>query len=675
MYHFNPILRGFLILFCLLFLNAPLAREAGDPDEEQVDKAEKTEQDEITLNLNNIDIRSFISSVSETTGKNFIVDPRVKGNVTVISATPVTADQLYAIFLSVLKVHGYSTVTSGDTIKILPNTEAREDNIGLVTGPQQDPGDRLVTRVIKIRHTTATEIIPAIRPLLPKHAHIAAHASSNTLVVADTAANLQRIVMIIDQIDRSSDSEMVLVRLQHTQGNKLLTHLTALGKATTKPSASSVPLALHDERTNTLILQGDDNWRSQAERLIKQLDQPVSNEDDTEVIYLKFADAKSLVSILRGIGEKRLQANVNEELSKTSTASEHFGIQADEAINALIVTAPPFLMQSLREVIDKLDIRRKQVHIEAIIAEIRNDKSVELGIEWQSSLTKTDGLIFSSRLPLTSSSSSSGGSFPGSIGSGFSLGYFKGGDLRVLIKAFAGNSDANILSTPSIVTLDNEEASIHIGQNVPFVTGQFTNSDSNAGQNPFQTIERHDVGIKLKVTPHINEGNTVKLKIEQEVSSVDSSSSVDGLVTNKRIINTTVLVDNEEVIVLGGLIQDTLNESQAKIPLLGDIPVIGQLFQSRRTTKDKNNLLVFIRPQIIDNRDHSREISMKRYTDIRSLQEEINKKGISLMPGEQSPLLPDPENKSITAGQPPADKQSTPEPPARSGNTFLDEFH
>jgi general secretion pathway protein D len=293
-------------------------------------------------------------------------------------------------------------------------------------------------------------------------------------------------------------------------------------------------------------------------------------------------------------------------------------------------------MRSLKSVIEKLDIRRAQVQIEAIIAELRNDKSVELGIEWQTNTPDT-GVAAGTNLPLTSAVGSSILSYPSTVGSGISLGYFRGGDLRALIRAFANDGDTNILSTPSLLTLDNEEASIHVGQNVPFVTGQYTTTDA---ENPFQTIERHDVGIKLNITPHINEGDTIKLKLEQEVSSVDAKSDVDGLVTNKSIIQTTILVDDEEVIVLGGLMQDSLTENHSKVPLLGDIPLLGNLFQSRRTSLEKKNLMVFLRPQIIRDRNDNAQLSGKIYTQIRQLQQGARDKGISLMPKEQPPVLP-----------------------------------
>jgi general secretion pathway protein D len=597
------------------------------------------QESNITLNLNDVDIRAFIATVSEATGENFIIDPRVKGKVTVVSAKPVSVSRLYEVFLSVLKVHGYAAIPSGDAVKIIPDIAAKQDTIPTITEPDDYVSDKLITRVVQINHADAEQLIPILRPLLPKHAHMAAHANSNTLIITDSSINTDRIEQIIRRIDQANNRDIEVIHLRYSLASELSATLRSLIESTPNKgkTTAKTPTLIADDRTNSLILSGDSSWRRNIRSLIAQLDAPISNEDNTEVIYLQHATASELMEVLRGVGNQQLEA---QKKNKTAQAKDsRFDIRADEATNALVVTAPPFLMRSLKTVIEKLDIRRAQVQIEAIIAELRNDKSVELGVEWQTR-TPSTGTAAGTNLPLTSALGSSILSYPTTVGSGISLGYFRGGDLRALIKAFASDGDTNILSTPSLVTLDNEEASIHVGQNVPFVTGQYTNSDSNAGQNPFQTIERHDVGVKLNVTPHINEGDTIKLEIEQEVSSVDTKSDVDGLVTNKRIIQTTILVDDEEVIVLGGLMQDSLSESLSKVPLLGDIPVLGTLFQSRRTALEKKNLMVFLRPQIIRDRADTNRLTGKKYTQIRELQLGARTRGIPLMPNEQLPVLP-----------------------------------
>jgi general secretion pathway protein D len=602
--------------------------------------AHATEQEpSVTLNLNDVDIRAFIATVSESTGQNFIIDPRVKGKVTVVSAKPVSADRLYEVFLSVLKVHGFAAVPSGDAIKIIPDVAAKQDTIPTISEPDEQNSDKLITRVVQINHSDAAQLVPILRPLLAKQAHMAAHPNSNTLIFTDSSTNADRIEQIIHRIDQANNRDIEVIPLRYSLASELSTTLDSLIKVTPSKgkSAAKVPTLIADERTNSLILSGDSSWRRNIRMLIAQLDAPVSNEDNTEVIYLQHATATELMDVLKGVGDQQLESQKKNK--KAQARDGRFDIRADEATNALIVTAPPFLMRSLKSVIAKLDIRRAQVQIEAIIAELRNDKSVELGIEWQSK-TRDTGTVAGTNLPLTSTVGSSILSYPSTVGSGISLGYFRGGDLRALIRAFASDGDTNILSTPSLVTLDNEEASIHVGQNVPFVTGQYTSGDSNGGENPFQTIERHDVGVKLIVTPHINEGDTIKLKIEQEVSSVDTKSDVDGLVTNKRIIQTTILVDNEEVIVLGGLMEDSLSENVSKVPLLGDVPLLGTLFQSRRTAFEKKNLMVFLRPQIIRDRADNARLAEKKYTQIRQLQQGARENGVALMPRERPPVLP-----------------------------------
>ncbi len=598
------------------------------------------ENKSVTLNLNDADIRAFISTVSELTGKNFIIDPRVKGRVTVVFSTPTSPENIYEVFLSVLNVHGYTAVPSGDAIKIVPNADAKQDSIPTVLTDEISKGDESLTQVVQVHHADAGQLATILRPLLPQYAHIAAHTSSNTLIITDTASNVNRLINIIHRIDQANNFGVEIIKLKHARAETLVQTLSKLVKIS--PANSKAPpeqgqSISADERTNSLILNGDPSWRANLNSIIKNLDLPVANEGNTEVVYLKYANAKSLSEVLRGVGDKMIKSDQGTNIKQAQGAL--FDIQADESTNALVLTAPSNLMKSLKGVIDQLDIRREQVHIEAIIVELKDDKAIELGVEWQTNQPGT-GVYATSRTPITGAVGSAISSFPGTVGNGFSLGYFSGGDIRALIKAFASDGDTNILSTPSLVTLDNEEASIHVGQNVPFVTGQYTNNDSNAGNNPFQTIERHDVGIKLNVTPHINEGKTIELKIDQEVSSVDPTSTVDGLTTNKRTIKTTVLVDDGEVIVLGGLIDNALTESTSKVPFFGDIPLLGNLFSSKRTTYEKKNLMVFLRPRILRSESSNRMLSDEYYKRIRNTQQKTWKDGIKHMPSEAPPLLP-----------------------------------
>ncbi len=590
------------------------------------------EEKSMTLNLNDADIRAFIATVSEMTGKNFIIDPRVKGRVTVVFSTPTTPENIYEVFLSVLKVHGFSTVPSGDAIKIIPSAGAKQDNIPTMLEDGSSRSEKTLTQVVQVNHADAGQLASILRPLLPQYAHIAAHASSNTLVIVDTASNVNRIVNIIRRIDQANNFGVEIIKLKHAQANTLvqtLNKLVSKGPRKGKTPAQSQSVSA-DERTNSLILNGDPSWRANIKSIVAQLDQPVENEGNTEVIYLKYANAKELSSVLQGVGNKMIQSSKGKKQGQVGT--NLFDIQADESTNALVLTAPPILMQSLKSVIDKLDVRREQVHIEAIIVEVTGGKSMSLGVDWKTS-TPSDG-VFASSLFTDSPLSLGGG--------GLTLGFYSSGDLRAVLNAFAGDKDSNILSTPSLVTLDNEEASIVVGDNVPLITGQYTNSDADGATNPFQTIERQDVGIKLTVTPHINEGETIELKIEQEVSDVDEASkdAVEGITTKKRNIKTTVLVDDGEIIVLGGLISNDLSETDQKIPLLGDIPVLGYLFSHKNTEYIKKNLMIFLRPRILRNKRLNQELANEHYSRIRKEQKEKWIDGIQLMPNEEPPLLP-----------------------------------
>ncbi len=589
----------------------------------------------LTLNLNNADIRVLINTVSEMTGKNFIVDPRVKGKVTVISSSPSDRSHIYEIFLSVLKVHGFAVVPSGDINKIVPSTIAKQDNIRTITSTQLRGTDEIATRVIEVKHVMASQLVPILRPLMPQQAHLGVHADSNTLIISDSIANMERVISIVRRIDRIGTNEVEIIPLEHANAADLVQVLTSLRNNAQKGKAppGQQPILVADPRTNTILLGGNPDLRLELRALIAHLDTPVAIEGQTEVVYLRYAQAKDLVTVLQGIGTKQLEAE--KEVKKGAQAKPQFDIQADEATNALVITAPPLIMRSLKQVINQLDIRRAQVYIEAVIAELTDKKAVELGFEWGTSGANNG---FSASIDHTPDAESK------LSVRGFNLEYSSGGTLRALVQAFAGDAETNILSTPSLLTLDNEKATIHVGENVPFVTGQYTTSSGDSSTTPFQTIERHDVGIKLTVTPQINEGDTIKLEIEQEVSSVVPGTVGNDLITNKRTLETTILVDDKQTIVLGGLIKDNLNETVSKVPLLGDIPVLGLLFRNTSTTTNKTNLMIFLRPEIIRNRRTSLRLTNSKYNYIRNLQKNIDKNQekwqLKLTPNKSRPLLP-----------------------------------
>ncbi len=624
----------------------------------------KQDNGEFTINLRDADIRAFISSVSDITGQNFVVDPRVKGNVTVISSAPTDAKALYDVFLSILKVHGFAAIPSGDVVKIVPDATAKQEGQDTTASFIAQDNDALVTAVVPVRHVSAPELVAVLRPLLPQEAHLAGFAASNVLVVADSGVNVRRIMRIVAQLDTASNKTTQLYELKNAEAEDVARVMNSLSGEPGKQQGPGLsgPQFIAYGRTNTVLIQAEPGEIEHFHRLIAALDVPDRGPDSVEVVPLRFATATDLMPVLQGVltGE-----SVPHESSGNGNSGEGRGhgvaprpegmaaaapsaatpgasnIQADEATNTLIIQAPTRQLKMLREVITKLDVRRNQVLVEGIIAELSTSRQAELGVQWRTSQPNT-GIV-------------TGGTFSGGVvapdltkaltkgafgfADGLSLGYLRGGDIRALLNAFSGDRYTNVLSTPSLMTLDNAEAEIVVGQNVPFVTGSFNNSTTTP-ENPFQTIERKDVGILLKVKPQINEGGTVTLELEQEVSSVDTATSGANLITNKRSIKTTVLVDNSDIVVLGGLIQNDLTENNQKIPWVGDIPLLGHLFKDARNNHTKTNLMVFLRPTIISDREGNLSTATTRYDALRQRQEaeEPQRKGSLLR--EDAPRLP-----------------------------------
>lgn len=611
--------------------------------------------DNVTLNLKDADISALITTVSEVTDTNFIVDPRVKGKVTVISARPMDTDEVYQVFLSILKVHGFAAVPTGDVVKIVPDVNAKQDSIPTVIAGQPQPhGDEMVTQVVQVDNVSAAQLVPILRPLVPQQGHLAAYPATNMLIISDRADNVARLVNIIHRMDQQSDAEVEVIPLQHASAVEVVRILNSLqrssGTGQAAAAAAGGPTLIADERTNSVLLGGDRAKRLRLRALITHLDTPLERGGNTHVVYLKYAKAADLTTVLTGVSDtlkKEQKAQQPKQLADIS-------IQPDEAANALVITAPPDVYRSLQGVIRQLDVRRAQVYIEAVIAELSADKAAELGVQWRATDPTTGaGVIGGTSFDVTTPIGTVATNPLTGAGNGVSLGYFDGTttilgtevlNLGALVKALASDSENNILSTPTLVTLDNQQAEIIVAQNVPFVTGQFTNTGAtNGATNPFQTIQRQDVGLTLRVTPQINEGDAIKLDIEQENSNI-SSTAVAGaadIITNKRSIKTSVMVEDRQVVVLGGLIDDRLTESVQKVPLLGDLPVLGNLFKSRRTTKTKQNLMVFLKPTILRDAATETEISSGKYNFMRAEQLKKHQRGANLMPNESVPLLPD----------------------------------
>ncbi len=612
------------------------------------------EEATITPNFKDADIRSVIEAVGEATGKSFIVDPRVRGEVTLTSTNPMTPSAFYETFLSILQVHDFIAVPAGPVIKIVPSNNLRQ-----MPGndlPQRMPGgeDEIVTQVLQIRNVAAAQLVPILRPLVPQYGHLVAHPPSNMLIISDRSANVARLTRIIQRIDQGGDEEIEVIPLQHASAGDLVRILTTLNQASNAAAAGGSPVSIvADDRTNSILISGDRSDRLRLRALVAHLDTPLEEGGNTQVIYLRYANAEELAGKLneQASSAQRGQANAAAAATQPGTT-----IWADAETNALVITAPPKTMRSLRSVIDKLDIRRDQVLVEAIIVDVTEDQSSELGVTWIVDGSDTDAGA--------GATSFDGASRPGAaqiaagVASGdlatslgqisdgltYAVGRFQdtGTNWAALIRALRGDANTNILGTPSIVTMDNEEAEINVGQEVPFLTGSFSNTTGNQGVvNPFQTINRQDVGTKLTITPQINEGDAVIMDIALEVSSISqgSTGAVD-LITNKRTINNNVIVEDGGIIVLGGLIDESLLESDSRVPVLGSIPVLGNLFRSRSTSKVKRNLMVFIRVKIMRDANDAFLETNSKYQNMRDLQLGTRDRGVSLMPGEQRPVLP-----------------------------------
>ncbi len=611
-----------------------------------------SQQATITPNYKDADIRQIIEAVGEVTQKNFIIDARVNAKVTMLSSTPMSPDAFYEAFLSILAVHGYVAITTGDIIKIVPDATARQFAGALGTGNAAGADD-IVTQVLQVQNVGAAQLVPILRPLIPQYGHLAAHPGSNMLIISDRAANVIRIVNIIRRIDQSSDEDIEVIRLEHASAAEIVRIMTAL---TQQPRSDGAPVStslVADARTNSVLIGGDKSERLRLRALIAHLDTPLEDGGDTQVRYLHYADAEELSVKLQTHFTAQLQTGSAQAGAQTGGA-DSVSIWADGQNNALVVTAPPKMMRSLMQIVDKLDIRRAQVLVEAIIVEVIADRTAELGITWAVEGSSSNTPIGVTNFPdfgpgvvQLGGAAGSGGTLDptGLIGEGATFGFGRISDSGVsfaaILHALEGDADTNIISTPSIVTTDNEEASINVGQEVPFVTGSFSNTGGAGAINPFQTINREQVGVKLTITPQINEGDSLLLKISQEISSIaQSAAGAVDLITNERTLETTVIVDDGQILVLGGLFSEDMRESEQRVPFFGRIPFIGALFRSRKTDLIKTNLLIFIRPKILRNSVQTTIETNSKYNFIRDVLRENSSNGINLMPDAEPFELP-----------------------------------
>ncbi|HEY3700244.1 MAG TPA: type II secretion system secretin GspD [Spongiibacteraceae bacterium] len=626
-----------------------------------------------TINFKDTELEEVVRFVAQVTGKTIIVDPKAKGRVQVISSQPLNQQQLYDLFLSILDVNGFTAIESGGVIKILPSRDAKSSAAPVVGANQRD-NSAIVTEVIQLRNISAATLIPVLRPLAPQQAHMAAYGPSNAIIISDMASNIASIRAVIERIDKAAVGETEVIRLEHASADEVVRMFNELEKgdptkAQGEGAAKSVTLVA-DKRTNSILISGDDLQRQRVRSLIAHLDGPLAQNGNVKVYYLQYAKAKDLATVLNKVMQNVAQMQPGQAAQASSGGKGKATIEADEGTNSLIITAEADVMSSLQAVIERLDIRRAQVLVEAIIVEMTAEQDHDLGIQWMfanagggfggsslgdGTLANTAGAAFGVDVSSTTTTGTNtstdprfllGKAIAGTNGQIFGIGRLSNNfSFTAVLKALQNNSDANILSTPSLLTLDNEEASIVVGQEVPFKTGSFTQTgNSSAVSSPFQTIQRQNVGLTLKVTPHINEGDSLVLEISQEVSSLSGAAGEVGasdVITNERKIESKVLSDNGQTIVLGGLIKDDVQQTSQKVPLLGDIPMVGRLFRSSSSKKIKTNLMVFLRPVIVREGRALTGATGEKYRYIRDEQLSTRERGSDFLNKRELPLLPE----------------------------------
>jgi general secretion pathway protein D len=627
-------------------------------------------------NFKGTEIDEFINIVGKNLKKTMIVDPNVRGKVTLRTQDQLTEKQYYQVFLNVLEVYGFSAVEmDNNVVKVIRNKDAKTSSIPVVGNENPGVGDEMVTRVVEVKNVTVRELTPLLRQLSDQAGggNVVNYDPANVIMLTGTAAVVNRLVNIIERVDKAGDQDVQIIKLQYASAAEMVRIVEAMHKSDQGKSGTPtflIPKIVADERTNSVIVSGESQARSRVAKLISRLDSELETNGNTRVYYLKYSKAEDLVKVLEGVSKSIEAENAGAQTSKQSSKKRNVSIDAHEDTNTLVITAQQDMLRSLEEVIRKLDVRRAQVLVEAIIVEVFESDGISLGVQW---FSEDGGFTQFNNGPAPISAVAAAAEAaqptPGTKGSTVTsesgattinpnqddikgdyslaatlLGSVSGGMFGIMkngwgaiIQAVSNDTNSNILATPSITTLDNEEAHFLVGQEIPILTG--STAGSNNG-NPFQTVERQEVGIKLTVTPQVNEGSGVQLTIEQEVSSVSGATGVD-ISINKREIKTVVMADSGATVVLGGLIDEDVQESEQKVPLLGDIPFIGHLFKSTTTSTRKRNLMVFIRPTIIRDGKLMNEISKEKYNYIRATEIRKQEEGLSLMSDEKMPLLPE----------------------------------
>ncbi|WP_046007048.1 type II secretion system secretin GspD [Pseudoalteromonas rubra] len=628
---------------------------------------------EYAANFKGTDINEFINIISKNLNKTIIIDPNVRGNINVRSYELMDEALYYQFFLNVLEVYGYAVVEmETGVLKVVRSSDGKKANVPLVGDGSDNNGDVMITRVVEVKNVSVQELGPLIRQFSDQKdgGHVTNFNSANVMMLTGHAASVNRLVNIIQSVDQAGDQRVDIVRLKHATADDVVQVVEKIYKDGGKNQVPEflIPKIVSDNRTNSVVVSGEVQARTRAIELIKRLDEELENQGNTQVFYLNYAKAEELVKVLQGVSKSLQEEAQGGSKTRTRSNKNETSIEAHEDSNSLVITAQPDTMRSLASVIEKLDVRRAQVLVEAIVVEVQEGDGINFGLQW---ITEKGGMLQfnnGTTVPVgalavaaeqardkTVVRTQAGTEDPtkiteynetvegdlGALGSllgginGLAMGVVKN-DWGAIIQAVSTDTNSNILATPSITTMDNEEASMIVGQEVPIITGS-TASENNS--NPFQTVDRQEVGVKLKVTPQINDGTAVQLTIEQEVSSVSGATAVD-ISVNKRAINTTVIADDGGMVILGGLIDEDVQESVSRVPLLGDIPILGHLFKSTNTTKRKRNLLVFIRPTIVRDSRSMNELSHAKYKFIRGEQSKQREDGIDLMPLEDAPILP-----------------------------------
>lgn len=643
-----------------------------------------------TVNFNDSDIQEVIKFIAGATGKTIIIDPKVRGPIKVINTKPLNAKELYELFLASLDVYGFTAVESGNIVRIVMNRDAR--NLPIPTeNSVRNKDDLYITQVIPLKNTSAAKILAALRPLVPQYGHLTTYEPSNALIITDTRANVARMNELVVQLDKIGMTHTDVVPLKYANAADVVAMLTQLEKPDpNRGMTTSPPVIVADKRTNAVVISGDDLTRQRLKLLVDDLDRPQTRNNNVRVFYLKYAKAEEVAKVLQGMLQS-VGGGKPAEGAPANTAQA--AVQADEATNSVLITADVETMNTLLSIVDSLDIRRAQVLVEAIIVEITGKNQKELGIEWMYQADDSGFGGFTPGSAMTSVGSSAlnllqnpdSNTALAGLATGitaakspiFGIGRLgRNVDFLAVLKLLQTAESSNILSTPSLLTTDNSEASILVGQQVPFVTGSYTGmSGTNTGgtnsfSSPFNTVNREDVGIKLQVTPHVNGGDSLVLDIEQEISSVlgGSESSPNGPTTSKREVKTQILAGDGQTVVLGGLIQDQVDKSDSRVPVLGSIPVLGHLFRSQGSKKTKTNLLIFLKPTIIRTDEVLTGATAEKYRTLRDQQVQFQRNRGILMNKGDIPILPEWEEQ-IRKFQENQQQDQQPAVDAQGGNT------